>query len=117
MTNVVVPVSGNFFGEKIKDSSYYQIVEIDNGTTVSIKKGVPSDIFPHKLPQLIKQLAITDIIAHTMDKDSLDYITNTKVNFFVGVNISSPDRLINAYLEGRIKSNMKRIPPKKDTVS
>lgn len=105
MTKVVIPVSGNFLSEKFNDCTYYQIVEIDNGATVSRTEGIPSELFLHKLPLLVQQYGITDVIAHRIDKASLNFISDTKVNLFVGVNISSPDQLIEEYLEGTLKSN------------
>lgn len=108
MTKVVIPVSGNFLSKKFNDCAYYQIVEIDNGVRVSGKEGVPSEPFLHKLPLLVQHYGITDVIAHHIDKASLNYISETKVNLFVGVNISSPERLIKEYLDGTLKSNTKR---------
>ncbi len=105
MTKVVIPVSRNFLREKFNDCTYYQIVEIDSGATVSRKEGIPSELFLHKLPLLVQQYGISDVIAHSINKPSLNFISDTKVNLFVGVNISSPDRLIDAYLDGALKSN------------
>lgn len=105
MTKVVIPVSRNFLSEKFNDCTYYQIVEIDNETTVSRKEGIPSELFLHKLPLLVQHYGISDVIAYRIDKASLNFISDTKVNLFVGVNISSPDRLIDAYLDDTLKSN------------
>lgn len=109
MTRVVIPVSGNFLSEKFNDCSYYQIIEIDNGATVSRKEGVPSGKYLHKLPLLVKQYGITDVITHRIDRDSLAYFNNTKINLFIGVTINTPDQLIEEYLEGTLKSNTRSI--------
>lgn len=105
MPKVAIPISGSFLSEKFNDCTNYQIYEIDEQGKISRKDGMSPQLFLNMLPDLANQYGITDIIAHSIDKTSLNYINGTKINLFVGMNISSPDQLIDAYLEGSLKSN------------
>jgi predicted Fe-Mo cluster-binding NifX family protein len=117
MPKVTIPISGNFLSEKFNDCSNYQIIEIDEQGKISRKDGMPPQLFLTMLPDLANQYGITDIIAHSIDNASLKYINDTKINLFVGLNISTPEQLIDAYLEGSLQSNTHQVTTKKDTLS
>lgn len=112
MHKVAIPVSGNVLSENFKDCSYYQIFEIDDQGIITNKDGMLPQSFLKMLPILENNYDITDIIVHAIDQDSLGYIKDSKINLFIGVNIESPIQLINAYLEGTLKSNTLELTPK-----
>ena len=108
MYRIAIPISGDTLSENFNECSSYQIYEINKKASVSNIEGIPSQYFLGALPRLVKHYSITDVIAHSIDKESLKYINDTKINLFVGVHISSPDELIEAYLNGTLKSNTHR---------
>ena len=51
----------------------------------------------------------TIYLQHRIDKSYVSYFSDTKINLFVGVNISEPKTLIEEYLNGTLQSNVKNI--------
>ena len=104
MTKIVIPVQGDLLSNSFNFCSYFLIYEIKDRQIV----GKKIDFFPAQFKAKIDQWSgsgITDVIVHYIDEHSLSVLTSTKINLFVGVKISSPDALIEEFLNGTLKSN------------
>jgi predicted Fe-Mo cluster-binding NifX family protein len=105
MRKVAIPVSGDYLSEKFKDCTSYHIIEIDIQEHASGKEEILPQHFLSDLSKWDSQYGITDVITHQIDKDSIAYFSDTKINLFIGVHINTPDQLIEEYLKGTLKSN------------
>ena len=112
MLKVAVPVRGEYLSENFTQCSYYLIYEIKNKKIVGKKVEVFTKGFQGMISDWPKKLGITDVIAHGIDKASLSEISDTKINLFVGVSISTPDKLIEEYLNGTLRSDTHSITEK-----
>ena len=106
MIRVAIPVSENNLSERFERCSHYSIYEIDDHASVSRRLEVSSEEFAGNLPESMQRHGITDVIAHGIDKESLSYLAETKINVFVGVNITDPEHLIEEYLKGSLRSDI-----------
>ncbi len=106
MVRVAIPVLENSLSERFKQCSHYRIYEIDDKASVNQQFDVPLDEFLVDLPGSMLRYGITDVIAHGIDKETLSFLSETKINVFVGVNIADPDRLIKEYLQGSLRSDI-----------
>ena len=109
MIKVAIPVSGNLLSESFGECSYYEVYEIDNKAVVSRKEEVPPLKALSELPKWAEHSGITDVIVHGIDKTSMKYFADTKINLFIGVNISAPEQLVEEYLKGTLRSDSNSI--------
>ena len=109
MIKVAIPISGNLLSKNFNDCSYYAIYKIDKETIVSRKEGVAAEKTSKELPKWAEHSGITDVIVHEIDKVSMEYFSGTKINLFVGVNINTPEQLIEEYLKGTLRSDTHNI--------
>lgn len=105
MNKVVIPIEGDFLSEAFNDCTSYHIYEIDTNDQIRGIIEIPSQKKSSDFSMLAKQYEITDLIVHSIDRVSLNFFTETKVNLFIGVELNTPDRLIEEYLKGSLKSN------------
>jgi len=105
MNRVVIPIEGDFLSEMFNDCTSYQVYEIDNNEQISKVKGIPSQKISGKLQKLMENYGATDLIVHSIDRVSLKFFSETKLNLFIGVEIRKPEQLIEDYLKGTLKSN------------
>ena len=109
MAKVAIPVTGNLLSENFGECSYYAIYEIDNKDVVGKTREVPPKKAIEALSKWAEDSGISDVIVHGIDKSYVSYFSDTKINLFVGVNISEPKNLIEEYLNGTLQSNVKSI--------
>ena len=108
MKRVAIPIIDGRMCEYFEKCSYCEIFEIDRDSVKSIETEVlPSDIA--QLPEWANQQGITDIIAYKIDKKIISLFTEEKINLFVGINSDTSVRLIEAYVNGTLKSDEKII--------
>lgn len=109
MIKVAIPVSGNLLSESYSECSYYEIYEINEEAVVSRKEDVHPQNVLNDMSKWVERTGITDVIVHGIDKTSMKYFANTKVNLFVGVDIHTPEKLIDEYLKGTLRSDAQNI--------
>ncbi len=109
MVKVAIPVTGDLLSENFGDCSYYVIYEIDNKEVVGKRKEIPQQNIMNILSNWTEDFGITDVIVHGIDHPSAKYFSTTKINLFVGVNISKPEHLIEEYLKGTLQSDAQNI--------
>ena len=108
MKRVAIPVIKGKLSETFEKCHYCEIFEIDGDNVKSNEIEMPpSD--PAKLPEWAEKQGITDFIVYKIDKKIISLFTGKKINLFVGIRIDSPEKLIEAYVSGTLKSDEKVI--------
>ena len=108
MKRVAIPVIKGRLSEHFEECSYCEIFEIDGDNVKSNEIEVPpSDI--SQLPDWAIKEGITDFIVYKVDKDIINLFTKEKINLFIGINPDSPEKLIEAYVNGTLRSDEKVI--------
>lgn len=104
MTKIAIPVKDDLLSSSFIYCSYFLIYEIRDRKIV----GKKIDFFPDEFKAKIdhwSDTGITDVIVHYLDELSLSVLTSTKINLFVGVEVSKPDDIVEEFLSGTLKSN------------
>jgi predicted Fe-Mo cluster-binding NifX family protein len=105
MKRVAIPVVNGKLSENFGQCNHYEIFEIDNGIVKSEEIEVPPGKNISKLPEWAKRKGITDIIAYKIDKSIITLFSVYKINVFVGIPINIPRKLIDEYINGKLKSD------------
>lgn len=105
MKRVAIPVVNKKLSEYFGQCSHYEIFEID-GQQINQHN---VDVAPNKeignLPAWTSSKGITDVIVHKVDKRIITQFLANKINLFVGVEINTPQLLIEDYLNGKLTSD------------
>ncbi len=108
MKRVAIPVIKGKLSEYFEKCHYCEIFEIDGDNVKSNEIEVPpSDIT--QLPEWAVKQGITDFIVYKIDKNIIKLFTKEKINIFIGIRIDSPEKLVEAYVNGTLKSDEKVI--------
>lgn len=109
MKRVAIPIYNNKLSEYFGKCSHYEIFEID-------KKRIKNNRFEHppvlesdKIPGWVESKGITDVVTYKIDKEIITRFSETKINLFVGIAIDSPEIIIQNYLNGSLKSDLRII--------
>ena len=105
MTKIAVPVKDNLLCRSFSSCTYFLIYEIKDKKVVSKKINLYPDEFRARIDQWSDVSGITDVIAHYIDHKTITILASTKIDLFVGVNITTPDVLVEEFLKGKLKSN------------
>ena len=105
MAKLVIPVKNDVLSSSFNYCSYFLIYTIENREIISKKVNFFKDDFRSRIAEWSETAGITDVIVHYIDETSLEILSASKINLFVGVKISSPDRLVEDFLEGTLKSD------------
>jgi predicted Fe-Mo cluster-binding NifX family protein len=106
---VAIPVINNVLSEYFGQCSHYEIYESDGKTAVWTKIAMPHNMAVSQLPEWLEEQGITDVIAFKVNPEVIHQFASRKVNLFVGVPIDTPQKLIEAYLQGKLESDGKII--------
>lgn len=68
---------------------------------------VPSGKEVVRLLSWASNLGITDVITYKVDPSILKLFTQYKLNLYVGIQIDSPNEIIQDYINGTLKSDKK----------
>jgi len=109
MTKIAIPVKDNLLCRSFNSCTYFLIYEIRDKKIVSKKINLYPDEFRANIDQWSGDSGITDVIAHYIDNKTLTILTSTKIDLFVGVNITTPDVLVDEFLNGKLKSNTRKL--------
>lgn len=113
MKRIIIPVENNKLSEYFNKSSHYLVVEIYK-EHISKKKYRSTEIKKNgDLINWLISVEASDIIAHIIDNEIIKALMNTKVSLFVGININTPDSLIESYLNGNLRSDLQVIKSQK----
>jgi predicted Fe-Mo cluster-binding NifX family protein len=116
MKRILIPLNNNKLSEDFNQCSHYLVFEIYKNH-ISEKKYQPSDVlYKNDVLNWLIQHEISDVIANKIDYELTSSLANTKISLFVGIEIEKPEKLIENYLNGNLKSNTKLVV-KKETVT
>lgn len=105
MKRVAIPILEEKLSEYFGQCSHYEIFEIDGQKISRHNIDMAPDKHRGDLPEWTLSKGITDIIVHKVDKQIISRFLANKINLFVGVEINSPQLLIEDYLNGKLTSN------------
>lgn len=112
MTKIAIPVKDDLLSRSFNACTYFLIYEIRERKIVGKKIDFFPDSFRANISQWSDSSGITDVIVHYIDESSLEALSSTKINLFVGVKISTPDILVEDFLDGTLKSDTHNIVEK-----
>ncbi len=109
MRRIVIPVENNKLSEHFNRCSLYLIVEIYK-EHISMKEYRSSRINDNEeLVNWLINIKASDIVTYNIDKEVVNALINTKISLFVGITISNPNVIVENYLNGKLKSDLKMI--------
>jgi len=104
MKRVAIPVVKGKLSEYFENCTYCEIFETEgDGVKSNETETPPADI--SKLPQWAIQHGVTDIVSHKLNRNIIKLFTKEKINLYLGIKIDTPEKLIESYLEGTLKSD------------
>jgi predicted Fe-Mo cluster-binding NifX family protein len=102
---IAIPVTNNQLSEYFGICNHCEIFEID-GKVVGKKEAIsPSIPIPSELSKWLKKQGITDVISHKVHRRIIHLFSSSKVNLFVGIPRESPQKLVEAWMEGKLESD------------
>jgi len=105
MKRVAIPVSDEFLSEYFGECQHYEIFEVE-GKIVDKKEAIfPGGTTTSELPIWLKEQGITDVIVYKVNRKILNLFAAQKVSLFVGIPQNSPEKLVDAWLEGKLESD------------
>ena len=108
MKRVAIPVIKGKLSEHFEKCNYCEIFEIDGYNVKSNEIEVPpSDI--SLLPEWAIKQGITDFIVYKIDNTIIKLFAQEKINLFIGIKVDTPEKLIEAYVNGTLRSDEKII--------
>ena len=105
MKRVAIPVNNGRLSEYFGKCSYYKVFEIEENSIHEKEYELPVVDNPDELPAWAFENGITDIIAYRIDRQIIMLFHKYKINLFVGVDMDTPEQLINDFLKERITSS------------
>jgi predicted Fe-Mo cluster-binding NifX family protein len=109
MSKIAIPVRDNMLSSSFNTCSYFLIYDIRDKKVVGKKINFHPDDFKASIADWSDRYGISDVIVHYIDETSLDMLSATKINIFVGVKMNTPDGLVEDFLDGRLKSDTHNI--------
>ncbi len=105
MRRVAIPIEKGRLSEYFGQCSHYEIFDVEGVEISSNEVGLPPNRELARLPEWAAQQGITDIISYKIDRKIINLFSLHKINLFVGIPLSSPEKLIEDFLKGRLKSD------------
>lgn len=109
MKRVAIPLINNKLSEYFGECHAYNIYDIEDDKIQmkTIEITLETDIL--NLPNWLKTQGVTDIIVYKISRKIISLFAANKMNLFVGVKVNSPEKLIDDYRQGKLKSDEKII--------
>jgi len=105
MKRVAIPVSNDYLSEYFGECQHYEIFEVDGKIVDKKEAAFPGGTTTSELPVWLKEQGITDVIVYKVNRQILNRFAGEKVNLFVGIPQNSPEKLVEAWLEGKLESD------------
>lgn len=116
MSKIVIPIKNDLLSRSFNTCTSFLIYEIIDKKVVCKKMNFFPDDFKAKISEWSDAFGVTDVILHSIDGLSLEILTSMKINIFVGVKISTPDYLVEEFLDGTLRSDTHYIVEKCGTL-
>lgn len=91
--------------EFLSQCSHYMIFEVEHGLIKNKELLVSEGKETRELPEWMSQLGITDVIVFKVSKEIIQLFSYLKIHLFVGIQINSPESIIEEYLCGNLRSD------------
>lgn len=112
MSRIAIPVKDDLLSRSFNTCTYFLIYDIRGKKVVGKKINFHPDDFKASIADWSDRYEISDVIVHYIDETSLEMLSATKINIFVGVKMNTPDRLVEDFLDGTLKSDTQNIVEK-----
>jgi predicted Fe-Mo cluster-binding NifX family protein len=109
MTKVLIPIEKNQMSEHFETCTHFGIYDIKNKKVSKNVIALPDDKSQKEFLSWVYDEGITDIILYKIDNDNLKLYNSLKVNLFIGIKCTSPDDIIQDFIEGILCSDGKLI--------
>ncbi|HBH47660.1 MAG TPA: hypothetical protein DDX98_03425 [Bacteroidales bacterium] len=109
MKRIAIPIKEGRLSEYFGQCDFCQIFDINKGMVEETTAVFLGEENSELLPEWASSLGITDIVTNKIRKQIIGLFTSCKINLFVGIEIQSPEAIINDYLDGRLRSNQEII--------
>ena len=105
MKRVAIPVEKGRLSEYFGQCSHYEIFETDGVNILHNDLKVPPETKVKALPEWAAKQGITDAISYRVDPDIIELFSIHKINLFVGIPQSTPQKLMDDFLNGDLRSD------------
>lgn len=105
MKRVAIPISKSELSEFFGQCNHYEIFEIEKEIVNRKMVELPLGMDVSELPEWLKEMGVSDVIAYKVNKKIITLFAANKVNLFIGVAKKSPESLIDDYLNGTLESD------------
>jgi predicted Fe-Mo cluster-binding NifX family protein len=99
----------NQLSENFGECNYYVVFEVDKKIKSSKTTLLPAGINVRDLPRWLKDEGISDVITYKVNRSIINLFVAEKINLFLGIPISSPEKIIDDYMQGKLVSDKKII--------
>lgn len=105
MKKVAIPVCNGKLSEYPESCNHYEVFSIADGRVKSQEIETVPERNPDHLPEWAFNKGITDIIFFKAHKKLIYLFAPYRINLFIGIPINTPQKLIEAYIKGNLKSD------------
>jgi predicted Fe-Mo cluster-binding NifX family protein len=116
MSRIAIPVKDDLLSRSFNTCTYFLIYDIRGKKVVGKKINFHPDDFKASIADWSDRYEISDVIVHYIDETSLEMLSASKINIFIGIQVNTPDRLIEDFLAGTLKSDTHNIFEKCNTI-
>jgi len=109
MKRIAIPILDSKLSEYFGKCSHYEIFDISNDAILKSQLELPDIHHVSQLPAWASKKGITDIITYKIDRKIIMLFNKYKINLYVGIDIDSPDKLLEEFLNEHLISNQKII--------
>lgn len=102
---VAIPVQAGLLSEYFGGCSHYEIFELERKLIGQYNLPVPDGTGIAELPAWLAKNKVTDVIAYKADREIIREFALRKINLFMGVQVDTPQNIIDAYQQGWLESD------------
>ncbi len=111
MTRIAIPVSEDLLSARFSDCSHFLVYDIHCNEILKVSTHALCFDEVQQVESWMTAEGITDVIVHFIAEAFVSYLTTTKVNLYLGVELAEPDQLVAHYINGTLKSNARNFMP------
>ena len=105
MKRIAIPVTNERLSEYFGECHHYEIFEVEGKSIKQSEAVFPRGKTVLELPDWLEEQGITDIISFKVSSEIISLFASRKVNLFIGVPRESPQKLVDAWMEGKLESD------------
>lgn len=105
MKRIVIPIENGKLGKRFRACDYYAVFSLENDTVLSTEAMNLVQLSPERLMARFEDLNIAAVIAAYMEPEIIELLARHKIQVYIGVNISDPEKLVQRYIDGQLLSD------------